>query len=168
MSDDYFDLVSIWHLDAPVDQVWRELTDARRWPDWWSFVENVEQIESGEPDGLHSLWRHAWRTLLPYRLDFLLRIVRIEAPRLLEAQVSGDLAGLGRCCLEATQTGTILRFDWRVRACKPWMRWLAPWARPLFLWNHKKVMQSGERQLRARLSVPKTSSARDSQAHAAM
>lgn len=30
-----FDLVSHWHLDAPVERVWAALADPAGWPGWW-------------------------------------------------------------------------------------------------------------------------------------
>ena len=35
------------------------------------------------------------------------------------------------------------RYDWIVELTKPWMRSLAPILRPVFAWNHNKVMEWG-------------------------
>lgn len=140
---DHFQLVSFWHLDAPVEQVWRVLSDAERWPDWWPCVEAVEQIDPGEPTGEHSVWRYTWKTMLPYKLRFELCVTRIEAPLLLEADVAGDVAGRGVCRLSRKDRRTIVRYEWNVRACRSWMKWLAPLARPVFMWNHRMVMKQG-------------------------
>jgi len=149
-----FDLVSVWQLDAPVDQVWRVLADPRTWPQWWPFVEAVEAVRPGAGDGRRSVWRYTWRTMLPYRLCFELCVTRIEPPALLEAEVSGDLAGRGLCQLQRQGRRTTVRYEWEVQTCKPWMNWLAPLARPVFLWNHRMVMARGESCLSAWLRRP--------------
>lgn len=147
MASGDYELVTVWHLDAPAEKVWRVLTDAERWPEWWPFVERVERLEDGRENGQGSLWRYTWKTMLPYRLSFQLRITRIEAPSLLEAEVSGDLSGIGTCRLEQQHARTVLSYRWCVRTCRPWMNRLAPIARPLFLWNHRMVMARGGERL---------------------
>lgn len=151
MSSAQFDLTSVWRFPVPPEAVWHELIQVEQWPAWWPYVEAVKQLEVGGPDGVGSVWSHVWRTMLPYRLRFVLRLTRIEAPLLLQADVSGDLVGRGFLHLERAGQATLLQFQWSVRACKPWMRWLSPLARPLFLWNHRGVMASGERALAVRL-----------------
>ncbi|MBS1213045.1 MAG: uncharacterized protein H6R26_1662 [Proteobacteria bacterium] len=152
MSAEDYRLVSVWHLDAPAERVWQVLTDAERWPDWWSFVEAVEKVDAGEPSGRHSVWRCTWKTMLPYKLRFELCVTRIEAPVLLEAEVRGDVAGSGICRIDRKDGQTQVCYEWNVRTCRPWMRWLAPIARPVFLWNHDQVMERGGAQLAMRLT----------------
>lgn len=147
MASGHYNLVTIWRLNAPVERVWRVLTDPEGWPRWWPFVEKVEKIEPGEPDGLNSAWRYAWTTMLPYRLRFELRVTRIEAPALLEAEVRGDLAGYGVCRVQPNGPETLVRYEWNVRTCRPWMQGIALLARPVFLWNHRRVMRRGEAAL---------------------
>lgn len=140
---DHYELTTVWHLDAQLERVWQVLSDAQRWPDWWPFLETVEQIEPGEPSGQYSAWRYTWKTMLPYKLRFELRITRIEAPVLLEAEVRGDLVGRGICRINRKDDHTAVCYAWDVRTCRPWMKWLAPVARPVFLWNHRMVMKRG-------------------------
>lgn len=149
MEANRYDLVSLWHLDAPIDRVWQVLADAPRWPQWWPLVETVEAVRPGGPDGLHSVWRFTWKTLLPYTLQFQLRVTRIKPPSLLEAEVNGDVAGRGSCRIQRRGSGTTVRFRWRITTCRAWMNWLAPLARPIFLWNHRRVMERGESCLAA-------------------
>lgn len=62
---------------------------------------------------------------------------------LIEGQASGDLNGTGRWELQARQGPRRVRYEWRVRADKPWMRLLAPLWRPIYVWNHGGVMRAG-------------------------
>ena len=65
------------------------------------------------------------------------RIVQLEPPQLVEADVEGDLRGKGVWTLTPLgETRTHVRFDWTVDADKPLLRVLTPLLRPLFRWNH--------------------------------
>jgi hypothetical protein len=66
---------------------------------------------------------------------------------------TGELRGVGRWSLRATQDGVRVRYDWRVTPAKAWMRRLAPLLAPLFAWNHDQVMAEGARGLARHLGV---------------
>ncbi|MFY9580346.1 MAG: cupin domain-containing protein, partial [Gaiellaceae bacterium] len=57
-------------------------------------------------------------------------------PRLIEADVVGDLRGRGVWTLTPGERGTHVRFDWQVFADRPLLRYLTPVLRPLFRANH--------------------------------
>ncbi|MGZ3298877.1 MAG: SRPBCC family protein, partial [Asticcacaulis sp.] len=127
------------------------LTEVDAWPQWWPAVKRVELLEPGDAEGLGALRRMTWRTALPYSLSFDMRTLRVEPKGLIEGRVSGELDGTGRWTLHAEQGGTYLRYDWIVTLSKPWMRAMAPVLRPVFAWNHEKVMGWGLKGIRARL-----------------
>jgi uncharacterized protein YndB with AHSA1/START domain len=35
-------LLTTWHIEAPLEDVYSAIHDALRWPDWWPGVKNVE------------------------------------------------------------------------------------------------------------------------------
>lgn len=143
--------LTTWLLDAPREPVWDLLYDQRAWPSWWRGVEKVIELDPGEEDGLGSHSRMTWRSFLPYGLVFEARTVRIERPHLIEAQVSGELAGLGRWRLFEQNDTTTALYEWNVRTTKAWMNLLAPVARPFFAWNHDWVMARGGEGIAHRL-----------------
>ncbi len=148
-----YTLVSVWHLQAPLEGVWECLSHPERWPIWWPYVEQVEILSSGDPiTGTGSIHRHCWSTCLPYRLCFTLETLEVKAPRRVKARVYGDLVGIGRCRLRACGGLVVVRFDWHVHTTKAWMNALAPLARPVFHWNHHRVMAAGEIALRELLT----------------
>lgn len=153
MWGEHYALVSTWRVNAAAERVWQVLTDVESWPAWWPFVAAVEQVRPGRENGLHSVWRYTWKTLLPYQLRFELRITRVDAPRLVEAEVQGDVCGRSVCRIFPEDRFTTVRYEWQVRTCRPWMKWLAPVARPVFRWNHAQVMRRGEKELARRLGV---------------
>jgi uncharacterized protein YndB with AHSA1/START domain len=155
-STNEFVLTTRWVVAAPIDSVWRVLHDVQAWPSWWRYVRAVRVLQRGDADGVGARRRFVWATRLPYDIAFDMRTTRVERPRLLEGEASGDLNGSGRWQLRRARGGTLLRYEWRVRADKAWMRWLAPLLRPVFVWNHNAVMRAGEAGLRRLLAAPAT------------
>ncbi len=147
----YFSLKTIWKIPAPVDPVWNIVSDTEKWPLWWKYVRNVEELNAGDPSGVNNLRRYYWSTCLPYQLVLDLFITRLEPCRLIETRVAGDLEGEGRCRFSSQNHFTVLQYDWNVQLCKPWMKRIAPVARPVFVWNHEQVMKKGEQSLIQRL-----------------
>ncbi len=148
-----FTLVSRWRIPAPMEEVWAQLRHTRDWPCWWPYVQEVTELCRGDAAGVGAVQRFAWRTRLPYRILLVTRVTRIEAPRLIEAEASGDLCGSGCWRLRPVRGATLVRYEWRVRVRKPWMRRFARWLRPVYRWNHAAVMRAGEAGLIARLAA---------------
>lgn len=138
-----YSFVTRWHLDAPIERVWDELSKTERWPAWWRGVEEARQLEPGAPDRVGSLWRFTWKSSLPYRLNFDMRLTRVEPPVVMDGTAVGELAGEGRWRLFRSEGGTLVRYDWNVRTTRWWMNLLTPIARPVFAWNHDVVMRQG-------------------------
>lgn len=151
MSAAQFRLVTEWQLAAPPEAVWAVLTAPEDWPYWWRAVEDVETLEAGDAQGVGALRRLTWRTALPYTLTFNMRTTRVEPMALIEGRAEGELSGLGRWTLTADGPGTHVRYDWIVDVEKPWMRTLAPLLRPVFAWNHGKVMGWGREDIARKL-----------------
>ena len=138
--------LSTWLLDAPIDRVWAVLHDAERWPVWWPGVQSTEILT---PDR----WRSTWRSVLPYSLTFEFEILRREEPYLLEGRASGELSGMGRWRLFEARGQTASTWDWEVGTTAPWMNALGPLPRPVFAWNHDRVMRGGATGLARELGV---------------
>jgi uncharacterized protein YndB with AHSA1/START domain len=145
-------LVTEWALAAPPAAVWDALTHPEDWPTWWRAVERVELIEAGDASGLGAYRRFTWRTALPYRLRFSMRVTRIEPMSVLEGWADGELSGVGRWTLTAHGDKTHVLYDWFVKLNSPWMRALAPLLRPVFAWNHDRVMAWGYEGLARKLA----------------
>jgi uncharacterized protein YndB with AHSA1/START domain len=146
-----FHLVTHWTLEAPPVAVWAALVQPEQWPAWWRAVEKVEVLNEGGVAGLGAYRRFTWRTALPYAITFNMRVTRIVPLALIEGRADGELDGTGRWTLTPANGGTDVRYDWIVDVTKPWMRALAPVLRPVFAWNHDKVMQWGYEGLQRRL-----------------
>jgi uncharacterized protein YndB with AHSA1/START domain len=138
-----YSFLTTWILDAPRDAVWDAIYGIERWPDWWRGVERVEKLEAGRANGgVGALYRHEWRSVIPYPVRFETRITRVELPHLIEADADGELAGTGRWrFFEGRETA--VTYEWNVRTTRSWMNLIGPVARPVFRWNHNAVMHQG-------------------------
>ena len=130
------------------------IEDAETWPQWWRGVVAVEQLDPGGADRVGSRFRIAWRSRIPYSLEFDFRVDRVERPRLMEGSARGELEGNGRWRLLEEAGVTAVLYEWEVRTTKRWMNLLAPLARPVFEYNHDVVMGWGGEGLARRLGVP--------------
>lgn len=151
--DNEFDLVTIWDLDAPLDPVWSTLRAVEQWPDWWRSVRQVEPLADGDSQGVGAVHRLVWQTALPYRLTLDTMVTAVEPPERIEVRAWGDVEGTGIWSLSRDSKGaTVVRYVWRVGVGKPWMRRLLPILKPVFAWNHRKVMAIGGAGLRRHLA----------------
>ncbi len=129
-----YSFVDEWDVAAPPEAVFGAIADARTYPVWWRPV-YVDVDADGEPSvGKQS--RQHFKGRLPYHLRTRSRIVRLEPPHVIAADVDGDLRGHGEWTLTPTDTGTHVRFDWNVSADRPLLRVLSPLLRPALRWNH--------------------------------
>ncbi|MGZ5341157.1 MAG: SRPBCC family protein [Solirubrobacterales bacterium] len=133
MARDY-EFLDEWDVDAPQERVFNALADSTTYPEWWTPVYIDVQAE-GEPR-VGQVAKHHFKGRLPYTLRTSSEIVRYEPPREFEVSVVGDLTGKGVWTLTPREGGVHVRFDWRVIADRPLLRYLTPVLRPVFRWNH--------------------------------
>jgi carbon monoxide dehydrogenase subunit G len=147
--------VTIWRLEAPIDQVFAEIDDADAWPSWWPNVRSVEQILEGAPDGVGATRRLTFVGRLPYTLRFDMRVVRRVPPHALVGEATGELDGVGDWALHEEDGWTVVRYVWSIRTTAPWMNLLAPlpFVDGIFRLNHHAVMRGGLHALARRLGV---------------
>ena len=149
-----YEFVTIWDLNAPLEQVWEVIKHSETWNEWWKGVVRVVELKEGDDDGLGSIRRSTWKSALPYTLEFDSEIIRIERMKLIEARAFGELDGTGLWQFESlSETSTRVRYDWRVKTTKRWMNLIAPMARPFFTWNHNIIMGWGEEGLKRKLAA---------------
>jgi hypothetical protein len=146
--------LTTWVLEAPRDEVFQAIWDSQRWPSWWRGVESVVELEPGDEEGVGSLGRYVWKSRLPYRLTFDVRVTKVNRPALMEGTSTGELAGLGRWRMFEENGLTAVVYDWDVATTAPWMNALGPVVRPFFAWNHDVVMRWGGEGLARLLGAP--------------
>jgi quercetin dioxygenase-like cupin family protein/uncharacterized protein YndB with AHSA1/START domain len=126
--------VDEWDVAAPPEATFAALADARTYPEWWRPV--YLDVSAEGPPTLGKVSRQHFKGRLPYHLRTRSRIVRLEPPRVVAAEVDGDLRGHGTWTLTPVPGGTHVRFDWRVHADRRLLRLLTPLLRPAFRWTH--------------------------------
>jgi hypothetical protein len=137
--------LTAWLLDAERPDVWWALRDAERWPEWWRGVERVTVLAPEEQ------YRIAWRSRIPYELEFEFVVRELDEPRCMSGVATGALAGTGHWRLFEQDGVTAVTYEWNVRTTRRWMNALAPIARPVFEYNHNVVMRCGGEGLARRL-----------------
>lgn len=137
---------SIWHVDAPFDDVCAVLSDVTTYCAWWPEIRSVTPLDT------HRVEMVA-RSLLPYELRFVSAERDGEHTRgVIDADLSGDLEGFARFTVEPARIGCQLTYDQEVDANKGLLKVLAPLARPAFKANHSLMMKHGEAGLRTFLA----------------
>ncbi len=138
-----YSFVTHWKFDAPIEKVWLEIRDMDTWPEWWKYVKSVQLIKQGDENDIGSVRKIVWTTALPYELNFDLELVSVDHHKRIEGKAFGELTGSGIWTVETDGDITSVRYDWIVTTSKKWMNFFAPIARPIFKWNHDKVMEAG-------------------------
>jgi len=138
-----YHLLTIWRIEAPLERVYGAIHNSLHWPDWWVGAEKVEQMASGDSNGINNIRRYSWRGELPYPVVFEVRATRIEKLVAIEGTAHGDLEGVGRWRFSRKGVVSIVHYEWHVRSTKWWMNIVAPLARSMFIRNHTLVMTQG-------------------------
>ncbi|WP_411725649.1 polyketide cyclase / dehydrase and lipid transport [Methyloglobulus sp.] len=152
-----FSLTTTWSIPASIGLTWLYLVDTEKWPLWWKYVVSVQEVADGSPTGIDNVRQYHWHTCLPYSLLLKLRVTEVLPYRRLAVEVTGDLLGSGSCNLSwnSSSEHTKIEFIWQVQPCKHWMNWFTILTKPIFIWNHNRVMQQGEQGLIRHLSAIK-------------
>jgi hypothetical protein len=114
-----------------------------QWPGWWKYVKHVEKIREGDANEIGSVRRITWSTALPYTITFDSELTHLAFHERIEGKALGDLTGTGIWTFASNNGGTLVRYDWSVTTTRKWMTLFDPLLRPLFRWNHDKVMAAG-------------------------
>ncbi len=144
-----------WSIEGPIDTVFRYVSDARTFHEWFFvFKEVVPDDPTGELRvGAHS--RCAVRALLPYALDWDVTVSGYEPPKLLETRVELALSGrfrmhgFVRYRFETDGPRVIVINEQELAAERPLPRLLHPLAQAIFSFNHDWAMRRAEAPLQA-------------------
>lgn len=133
-----------WWLPARPAEVYAVLERIQDYPLWWPEVRSVRRIDADVDTAEIVI-----RSVLPYDLALVARHSRRDPDAgVLEAELSGDMAGYARWRLAAENGGSDVAYEQQVEVSKPLLRRLRYVARPAFRANHWLMM----RHCRERLS----------------
>lgn len=146
-----YSFVSRWKTPAPITDVWAVVHDSLCWPQWWPDFTSVHEITPGNSRGVGSIRRYTIRSPFGYALQFNLHVDDVKEYHMIQGRASGDLEGAGRWLLRDDGGATIIECHWDVCTTRPWMNMLAFILRPIFIYNHRKVMEHGAEHLSEKL-----------------
>ena len=145
---------TIWEIEnTPVEAVWEAIYQVLEWPRWWKGVLEVTEIEKGDKGGVGSVKKFVWKSILPYRISFLMRTTQVDHLKYLEGIAFGDLEGKGQWFFKEEKSRVVVQYDWQVDVTKKWMSIISPVFKPLLIWNHNVVMRWGAQGLSHRLGA---------------
>jgi hypothetical protein len=108
----------------------------------------VERVTELTPE---ERYRIAWRSRIPYELEFEFAVRTIDPPCCMVGHASGELEGIGRWRLFEEMGVTAVTYEWNVQTTKAWMNLVAPVAKHIFVYNHNVVMRWGGEGLARRV-----------------
>ena len=128
-----------FELSSSPAAVENALRDVDNWGTWWRWAQRVESLTS-ERGVVGARYRNRISTPLLYGFTYDTELVEVTDD-LIRLNVSGDLHGTGLFRFQETDSGgSFLSLDWSVETRKLWMNVLSPVARPVFVWNHHRLM----------------------------
>lgn len=119
-------------------------------PEWWPGVKRFE-ILSAEQEMLPGCRIQASVKGLIGDLNFELEINKTVPCREIVMQSRGDLAGQGVWTLTPDNGNTISTYIWEVATTGRLMNAIGFFCKPIFIWNHNRVMNAGFKALKKRL-----------------
>lgn len=154
MQPQEFHIPTTWRVKGNAEQVYEILTKPEDFVRWWPAVyRDVKQVRPGDANGVGRIVSLLTKGKLPYELRWQAEVVEADKPRRMLIHARGDLDGRGEWRFKQDGDWTEVRYDWTVFATKPWMIYLAPLLRPVFVANHVWAMQRGFEGLQRELAM---------------
>ncbi len=154
MAANDYQFVTEWKVEGTANEVYGVLSDAESLPRWWPAVYfDVQKFRdclagSGGVGAEFALTTKGW---LPYILRWRFRVTEVVPDERLELEAFGDFRGSGVWTIAEENGFCNVRYDWKVRAAKPLLKYLSPILKPIFAMNHQWAMKTGEASLKAEL-----------------
>lgn len=148
-----YSFVTKWKIEAPLEAVWNAVYHSLDWPNWWKGVLEVKEIEHGDENGINGVRAYTWKSALPYRLTFNMRLTEIEKYKKLSGIAFGELEGKGTWHFTHMADVTYVEYHWNVVTNKKWMNTFSFLLKPAFDYNHDVVMKWGALGLAQKLNA---------------
>lgn len=145
--------ITRWQLRAPLAAVWDSIQQSMQWPEWWKGVVKVQEIEKGNEDGIGGVREYTWKSVLPYKLAFNMRLTESEHHKRLKGEAFGELEGVGEWFFREQEGITYVEYHWTVITNKAWMNTFSFLLKPAFDYNHDVVMSWGAKGLAQKLNA---------------
>lgn len=143
MREVTYRLEDIWHIRWEKERLWAFVGDFR-YDNWWPGVAIERLVTGGSGDSIGDGYVAFVRTGLASTIRLRALVVDCRPPDVIELRLTGHLTGRALISLqEAGEESTALRCEMEVAVRKTWMSLLTPLLRPVFIWNHRRIMKAG-------------------------
>ena len=145
-----YHFITNWTIPGTAEEVAEVLGDPLALPRWWPSVYlDVHELAPGDPKThvgrVIELYTKGW---LPYTLRWRFTVSESLGARGFSLVAEGDFVGTGVWTLVQKGDVVDVRYDWRIRADKPLLRYGTVVMRPIFSANHRWAMARGEESLK--------------------
>lgn len=136
-----------WTFDVGPDELWEAIAATDSYDRWWPWLREFDGaggLSAGES------WRCEVSPPLPYVVRFDLHLDHVEPAREVLARVTGDIVGSAHLTVGGAPAGSTARLRSSLRPANPLLRSFGTVARPLVVWGHDWVLDTGLRQFVSR------------------
>ncbi len=131
---------NFWLVDAPLELIWDELVNYKKWPTWCDGLEKIESLDQFGPLQKGNNIRSIWKGFLPYPITFDAVVQDFIRYSFLSFNVTGDLYGEGICHFVSSPGRTTIHLIWNVSPTKLWMKMGSLVAKSVLVENHNHIM----------------------------
>lgn len=147
-----YQFVTQWRVPSTCEEISQILGDAPDLVRWWPAVYlNVQEIEPGDENGIGKVVALHTKGWLPYTLRWHFWITDNRQPFGFTLEAWGDFVGEGIWTFAQDGDFVDIRYDWRIQAEKPILKYLSFLLKPIFSANHHWAMRQGEISLKKEL-----------------
>ncbi len=143
------DYAARFAFPVPPGDLWAALERLDQFERWWGWLGNLEIDGAGLETG--AILRGTVAPPVPYRMHVDVELCRCVPGELIDASVTGDLAGEAHLRLHPVPDGTETDVAWSLEMLQMPMRVAARVAYPLLRWGHDCVVEATVSGFRAQL-----------------
>jgi hypothetical protein len=135
-----------WEFEVTPLEFYATVERTDMYTEWWSWLREFQS------DGLYdgALAECVIRAPLPYSLDLSIAVIECAPAELIMTRISGDLDGDARLEITPAGDGCSVRLVFSLELQDNVLRQLARFARPMMLWAHDRVIDTGLREFERR------------------
>jgi carbon monoxide dehydrogenase subunit G len=138
-----------FHFAATPAVLWSTIQRLDQFEQWWGWLGGFQVQGDGLREG--SVLRGVVAPPLPYRMAVEVALTRCDPCTLVDADVTGDLAGQAHLRLHPDHDGTLADVAWSLEMLQRPMRLVALAAYPLLRWGHDRVVEVTAGSFRSQL-----------------
>ena len=118
--------------------MWDAIEQFEQFEQWWPWLQQFRLEGEGLRAG--SVLHGVVAPPLPYRMRVRVEITHCCRPRTIDADIHGDLEGVGSVALRPVDSGARVEAAWTVEMKQRPMRLASQVAHPLLRWGHDRVV----------------------------